>query len=425
MKYDVALSFAGEDRKYVEAVANKLKKLTVRVFYDNFETENLWGKDLYTHLQNVYQKEAKYTIIFISKYYAKKLWTNHERKVAQARAFEEASEYILPARFDDTEIEGITQTTAYINLNQISPEDFAQLIKNKLDADKNFDNTFIDYDRSPFTSNVSEVEKKNILENKTNFIFLFGKPAVGKTSIIASILYYLLSSISIEILNNLEESYSDKKYKNYLLSSIINARFPDRTSIGSLFKTEVNIRPDKFTRDSLSITFLDMSGEDLYSIKVEDDVKEVQQFPSHIDIFFKTKNLPLTFILVTSHEEARSDDLLMFNFLEYIKNKKIFSKILLLVTKQDTNVQKSEIVNFVKEFMPLTFAHIPNAINNIKGFLIGEVFENKINQSFTNYDKHSTKIVVDWIIKNLSNYQQPNGGKIKKFMEDLFNSFKL
>lgn len=42
MEYDIALSFAGEDRSYVEVVANLLLKKKVRVFYDNFETSNLW-----------------------------------------------------------------------------------------------------------------------------------------------------------------------------------------------------------------------------------------------------------------------------------------------------------------------------------------------------------------------------------------------
>ena len=36
-KYDVALSFAGEDREYVEAVAQGLKNAGISVFYDRFE----------------------------------------------------------------------------------------------------------------------------------------------------------------------------------------------------------------------------------------------------------------------------------------------------------------------------------------------------------------------------------------------------
>jgi hypothetical protein len=48
-KYDIALSFAGEDRDYVEEVANSLNENVVRVFYDKFEQVDLWGKDLVVH----------------------------------------------------------------------------------------------------------------------------------------------------------------------------------------------------------------------------------------------------------------------------------------------------------------------------------------------------------------------------------------
>src|SRR5215212_1573339 len=103
MKYDVALSFAGEDRPYVEATARVLRTKGISVFYDRYEEANLWGKNLYSHLSDIYAHQARFTIVFISCHYAGKLWTNHERQSAQARAFEEQREYVLPARFDDTE----------------------------------------------------------------------------------------------------------------------------------------------------------------------------------------------------------------------------------------------------------------------------------------------------------------------------------
>jgi hypothetical protein len=84
--YDVALSFAGEDREYVEKVAEYLKAKSVRVFYDNYEKPTLWGKDLYTHLQEIYYQEAKFTIMFVSSYYAQKLWTNHERSKCSSKS---------------------------------------------------------------------------------------------------------------------------------------------------------------------------------------------------------------------------------------------------------------------------------------------------------------------------------------------------
>ncbi len=131
--YDVALSFAGEDRPYVEEVAAALRERRVRVFYDKYEEASLWGKNLYDHLSDVYGKQAKFTVMFVSRYYKERLWTNHERQAAQARAFNENYEYVLPARFDDSEIPGLNTTIAYTNLRTQTPHQLADLIAQKLE----------------------------------------------------------------------------------------------------------------------------------------------------------------------------------------------------------------------------------------------------------------------------------------------------
>lgn len=131
-EYDIALSFAGENRDYIELVAEQLKARGVSVFYDQYEQADLWGKDLYVHLTEVYRNKAKYTLMFISKHYKEKVWPNHERKAAQSRALEESQEYILPARFDDTEIPGLLPTTAFIDLRTQSPVQVALLVCEKI-----------------------------------------------------------------------------------------------------------------------------------------------------------------------------------------------------------------------------------------------------------------------------------------------------
>jgi hypothetical protein len=131
-KYDIALSFAGDDRDYVEMVAEQLRARDVSVFYDRYEKADLWGKDLYTHLTDVYRNKARYTVMFISKHYKDKVWPNHERRAAQSRAIEESTEYILPARFDDTEIPGVLPTTGFIDLRAHSPVQVALLLVEKL-----------------------------------------------------------------------------------------------------------------------------------------------------------------------------------------------------------------------------------------------------------------------------------------------------
>lgn len=131
-EYDVALSYASEDRGYVEQVAGVLKRSEVRVFYDKYEEAAIWGKDLHEYLDAVFRQRARYCVIFISASYAEKVWTSEERRSAFARAVEDSSDYVLPARFDDTEIPGLRPTVAYIDLRRKTPEELAQLIETKL-----------------------------------------------------------------------------------------------------------------------------------------------------------------------------------------------------------------------------------------------------------------------------------------------------
>lgn len=133
--YDIALSFAGEDRPYVEMVAENLKERGVRFFYDKYANCDLWGKNLYDHFSEIYRLKAKFILMFCSKFYAEKIWPNHERRAAQARAIEASSEYILPARFDDTNIPGLLPTVAYIDLRKMSPIEVSLLVCQKLGID--------------------------------------------------------------------------------------------------------------------------------------------------------------------------------------------------------------------------------------------------------------------------------------------------
>ncbi|MFV8270117.1 hypothetical protein ACNQGP_09310 [Flavobacterium sp. GT2N3] len=55
LEYDVVLSFAGEDRKYVEKTAEYLRKSGVKVFYDVYEDVNLWVK-IYINIWTIFIK---------------------------------------------------------------------------------------------------------------------------------------------------------------------------------------------------------------------------------------------------------------------------------------------------------------------------------------------------------------------------------
>lgn len=131
-QYDVALSFAGEQRDYVGGVAAELVANDVSVFYDEYETADLWGKDMVEHLDLVYRKQARYVIMFVSKEYAEKAYPTHERRSALARAIKSRQEYILPVRFDFTDVPGLHPTILYLEASKYAPAEVARLTAAKL-----------------------------------------------------------------------------------------------------------------------------------------------------------------------------------------------------------------------------------------------------------------------------------------------------
>ena len=102
-KYDVCISFAGDDRAIAERIANHLagKETERRVFYDEFEKTKLWGKDLFAYLHDIYSNKSLYCIILFSNKYRQRAWTRHELRAAQMRLLTEGStSYILPVALD-------------------------------------------------------------------------------------------------------------------------------------------------------------------------------------------------------------------------------------------------------------------------------------------------------------------------------------
>lgn len=136
IEFDVALSFAGEQRDYVEKVADILARKGIKVFYDRFYRSHLWGKDLTTYLSDVFSAKSKWCMMFISKEYVEKAWPSHERASALAKQVEVKGGYILPVRFDETEVPGLPSSIAYVNAKTTSPQELANLFLEKFEKEK-------------------------------------------------------------------------------------------------------------------------------------------------------------------------------------------------------------------------------------------------------------------------------------------------
>lgn len=81
----------------------------------------------------IYGRDARFTVIFASRYYAAKARPNHEKSYALARLLAGDKGRILPVRFDDTEVLGLPGTIGYLDLRVLTPEQLAELIRQKID----------------------------------------------------------------------------------------------------------------------------------------------------------------------------------------------------------------------------------------------------------------------------------------------------
>ena len=126
--YDVMLSYASENRRYVEEVYKSLEFFGIDVFYDESHTNEIWGQYIYSFFENLVSKKSKYIIIFISKYYTEKVNTTVELKAAIKRQMRLIDKrFILPIRMDHSNID-IIDDIGYLDSSKYSPYEISEQI---------------------------------------------------------------------------------------------------------------------------------------------------------------------------------------------------------------------------------------------------------------------------------------------------------
>lgn len=130
-RYEVALSFAGEQREFVGGVASYLLDQGIAVFYDDFERLRLVGENLESQLTSIYSTESGYIVLFISEAYAKKPWTTYEREAALNACQGEYSR-LLAVKFDETQLPVLSPSLASVDARRLTPEEIGYIILAKL-----------------------------------------------------------------------------------------------------------------------------------------------------------------------------------------------------------------------------------------------------------------------------------------------------
>ncbi len=131
-QYDVAISFAGEDRLIAEEISSNFTQFGINVFYDNYQKAILWGKDLDAYFRDTYGKNTRFVIMLISKNYSRKDWTNFEFDIARSEASRRKEEFILPLRLDNTILLGLKKSIGYIDFQSTNINELTSIMLQKL-----------------------------------------------------------------------------------------------------------------------------------------------------------------------------------------------------------------------------------------------------------------------------------------------------
>ena len=130
--FDIAMSFSSTERDAAEQLSITLQAHGITYFLDSENTAELWGKDGVKELYDIYNNRAAYCVVFVSREYNRRMWTNHERSVALSRRLEEgSSDYVLPIAMDGSRLEGLPSSVFYIDWAK-GPEYIAEALHDKL-----------------------------------------------------------------------------------------------------------------------------------------------------------------------------------------------------------------------------------------------------------------------------------------------------
>ena len=83
--YDVALSFAGEDREYAEYLRDALSDLGHSIFYDQNVQHQMIGENIEGYLGPIYETGSRYVVVVLGSLYGRKRWTLFEAGKYQHR----------------------------------------------------------------------------------------------------------------------------------------------------------------------------------------------------------------------------------------------------------------------------------------------------------------------------------------------------
>ncbi len=284
------------------------------------------------------------------------------------------------------------------NLKPLSFDD--ELKPLSFDTKTNYDDDFVP---------ITKVSTNDIKNKDSNFVFFFGTASSGKSVILATMLYYLrsLAGVVRPKIGTPNTNEAEVMLYDYF-DNISKGILPDGTTKDKVTRLDLVFEPNNKSKKvpPINLTFLETAGEN------HNEIKRGGTYHSSVETYL-TSNLPLSFILVTSYDQAHKDDVLINTFLDKLdkldeSGKKLRSvNIILVVSKWDksgkTDVEAAEELDiFVSERLPMTAQRLDTYGLNKTFYTIGEI--NEVTNRVTMLSLDTAEVLSKWLYQSITGY---------------------
>lgn len=132
--FDVALSFPGEVRSYVESVASELEILIGpdSYFYDNNYKAQLARPSLDALLQDIFRNRARLIAVFLCEKYQEKEWCGIESRAIMEIIKEREYKRVMFIKMDEGRVDGVFSTDGYLDGRKFTPTEIASFIQERV-----------------------------------------------------------------------------------------------------------------------------------------------------------------------------------------------------------------------------------------------------------------------------------------------------
>jgi len=134
-QFEVALSFPGEIRNYIESVVVELERIVGpnSYFYDNNYKAQLARPSLDLLLQSIYKDRAKLIVVFLCEKYQEKKWCGIEFNAIREIIFEKSHDKIMYIKMDEGNVDGTFKTDGYIDGRTHNAKEIAEFIRTRIE----------------------------------------------------------------------------------------------------------------------------------------------------------------------------------------------------------------------------------------------------------------------------------------------------